>query len=212
MKPRFNKAFWAALCVSALFHAVFFLFVSGISGKTEKQPSPQKTFSLINISLIPENKPVPVRPPVPPPEQRNSEDGTVQETADETLAASFEVPAGEEDSEERENMETAVYAPAAREAFLSRYAGTIRELIDRRKEYPYQARRQEQEGIVEVRFVVSRSGRLSGEPVLEKKCRYPRLNAAALEAVRNAQPYPAFPPEIPDAEIPFLIAVTFSLK
>jgi protein TonB len=137
-------------------------------------------------------------------------DGIIQETTDETLAASFELPA----SGENENTETgpAPYGPAARADFLAGYAGIIRERIDRRKDYPYQARRQEQEGTVEVRFALSRNGRLLCDPVAEKKCRHPRLNAAALEAVRNAQPYPAFPPEIPDAELSFVIAISFSLK
>jgi protein TonB len=212
----------ATLCASALLHIGVFLFVPGLPGKTEKQTPPRQTFSLINLSAVPQileekTTPRPARPQPPLPERRdnsrtNSMDGTIQETADETLAASFELPPAGESENANAETETAVYGPAARADFLAAYAGTIRGLIDRRKEYPYQARRQEQEGTVEVRFAVSRNGLLSGDPVAEKKCRHPRLNAAALEAVRNAQPYPAFPPEIPDAELSFVIAISFSLK
>jgi protein TonB len=99
-----------------------------------------------------------------------------------------------------------------REEVLSRYAGLIRSLIDREKAYPYQARRQEQEGTVEIRFTLSRQGSLVGEPALEKKSRYERLNASALEAVKNAAPYPPFPREIGEEEMSFRIAVAFSLR
>jgi protein TonB len=88
----------------------------------------------------------------------------------------------------------------------------IRGLIDRHKEYPYQARRQEQEGTVQVRFTLTRQGTLAGEPALEKKSRHGRLNAAALEAVKNAVPYPPFPAEIADEEMILQVAVNFSLQ
>jgi protein TonB len=99
-----------------------------------------------------------------------------------------------------------------REEILSRYAGLIRSLIDQEKTYPYQARRQEQEGTVLIRFTLSRQGSLVGEPALEKKSRYERLNASALEAVKNAAPYPPFPGEIGEEEMSFQVAVAFSLR
>lgn len=99
-----------------------------------------------------------------------------------------------------------------REEILSHYAGLIRSLIDREKSYPYQSRRQEQEGTVEIRFTLSRQGSLVGEPALEKKSRYERLNASALAAVRNAAPYPPFPGEIGEEEMSFQVTVAFSLK
>jgi protein TonB len=100
----------------------------------------------------------------------------------------------------------------AREEILSRYARHIRSLIDQEKTYPYQARRQEQEGTVEIRFTLSQQGLLVGEPALEKKSRYERLNAAALAAVKNAAPYPPFPTGIGEEEMSFQVTVAFSLK
>jgi protein TonB len=101
---------------------------------------------------------------------------------------------------------------SVREDALSRYLAMIRGLIDRRKEYPYQARQQEQEGTVLIRFTITRQGTLAGEPVLEKKSRYERLNAAAIEAVKNAAPYPPLPGETGDDEMSFQVAVSFSLR
>jgi protein TonB len=88
----------------------------------------------------------------------------------------------------------------------------VRGLIDQRKEYPYQSRRQEQEGTVLIRFTLSRQGLLLGEPVMEKRSRYERLNTSALEAVKNAAPYPPFPGEIGEGELTFQVTVAFSLK
>jgi protein TonB len=102
--------------------------------------------------------------------------------------------------------------PIRRENAAGRYLTLIRSLIDRRKEYPYQARRQEQEGTVLVRFTLTRQGSLTGEPALEKKSRHGRLNASAIEAVKNAAPYPPFPVEITDEEMSLQVAVNFSLN
>jgi protein TonB len=102
--------------------------------------------------------------------------------------------------------------PPDRRELLLQYEGMIRLLIDRNKEYPYQARRQDQEGKVAVRFVLSRRGELVGEPVLDKKSRYRLLNTSALEAVKRAIPYPPFPPEFPEEELVFSVTLAFSLS
>ncbi|MDR1318627.1 MAG: TonB family protein [Treponema sp.] len=103
------------------------------------------------------------------------------------------------------------FDPKARANMLLQYESRIRLLIDRQKEYPYQARRQDQEGTVEIRFVLSRKGQLMEEPVLGTRTRYRLLNSAALEAVKKAVPYPPFPPEFPEEKMTFSITLAFSL-
>jgi protein TonB len=104
------------------------------------------------------------------------------------------------------------FRPDLRAAAMNRYASMVHGLIDRSKAYPYQARRQEQEGTVRIRFTLSRQGYLAGDPVIEKQSRYRLLNESALEAVKNAAPYPRFPEEIPEDEMSFQVAVSFSFK
>lgn len=104
------------------------------------------------------------------------------------------------------------FDPKARANMLLQYESRIRLLIDRQKEYPYQARRQDQEGMVEIRFVLSRQGQLMEEPVLGTRTRYRLLNSAALEAVKRAVPYPPFPPEFPEEKMTFSITLAFSLS
>jgi protein TonB len=165
--------------------------------------------ALVNISLpapaqeaspprpAPSETPVPKVPREIPPEPSPAPEG----------------PAGEQSPEEPAAPGSLVYTnPALKEDAISRYLAMIRGLVDRRKEYPYQARRQEQEGTVLVCFTITRRGTLAGEPALERKSRHERLNASAIAAVKNAAPYPPFPGEIDDAEMSFQVAVSFSLS
>jgi protein TonB len=149
-----------------------------------------------------ENSPVPSRPPEVPPEhsaaRQNSE--TPQEKgALEDQSALSGGTSQESPSSPGENA-------------VGSYLAQIRGLIDSRKEYPYQARQQEQEGTVGIRFTLSRQGLLVGEPVVEKRSRYQHLNAAALRAVQNAAPYPPFPGEIGDEAMSFQVELSFFLK
>ena len=153
--------------------------------------------------------PAPSMAEVPPPEAEESA-APAASVADAASAAE-NIPGAQAQEAGYPSVSPSPVLPDLRENAIARYAATIRGLIDRRKEYPYQARRQEQEGAVGIRFILSRQGRLAGEPVLEKKSRYGRLNASALEAVKNAAPFPPFPEEIQDEEMSFQVTVSFSL-
>jgi protein TonB len=198
--------------MSALIHG-------GILGLAPVKARPADQFleqgphtALVDISLpapprqaspprpAPSETPAPAVPEAPaenPPETAPEYDGPVEEQAQ---------------GETGGPVAAAAVDPALRENAVGRYLAMIRGLIDRRKEYPYQARRQEQEGTVVVRFTLTRQGLLAGEPLPEKRSRHERLNAAAVEAVKNAAPYPPFPPEITGSEMSLQVAVTFSLR
>jgi protein TonB len=204
---KINKRFSAILCVSALLHG-HILFFAPAPRAAEKTPGDvsAKTFSLVNIEAKPE-APAPVQKAEvkKPPKRAEIVREAAREIASDGVIRETEVPVP------RQAFSVA-YSARESENALADYAGRIRARIDKNKEYPYQARRQEQEGIVRVRFTLVKSGFLAGEPVLAGSCRYSRLNAAALEAVRRAQPYPAFPPQIREEAMSFTIDVVFSLK
>jgi protein TonB len=75
--------------------------------------------------------------------------------------------------------------------------------------YPPQAKARGDQGVVFLRFVVDRSGR-----IIDERLRFgsgsPALDAEALALVRRAEPLPAFPPELPYAELEFSILVRFA--
>jgi protein TonB len=64
--------------------------------------------------------------------------------------------------------------------------------IESVKKYPEQAKAMQKEGSVTVQFVVSLSGTVKDIQVIEPS-RYDILNKAALQAVRDASPFPKPP-------------------
>jgi protein TonB len=205
MRKRISKPFAVFLAISALVHG-------GILGLTPARARPADNFrdqgprvALVNIPLpSPPQKANPVRPapsetPAPSMPEVPRETTPAHESADQP-------------PDEAGASGALSYTNAAlREDPLSRYLAMIRGRIDQRKVYPYQARQQEQEGTVVVRFTITRLGLLAGEPELEKRSRYASLNAAAIAAVKNAAPYPPLPGEA-GSEMSFQVAVSFSLK
>jgi protein TonB len=213
MRNSTRKPLLVFLGVSALIHG-------GILGLVPVKARPADNFRnqgprvvLVNIPLP--APPLPVSPPRPstPPVTPAAVTEALRETAP-ARAPVYDGPADEQAPEETAAPFPAAAAldPALREDAISRYLAMIRGLIDKRKEYPYQSRRQEQEGMVLIRFTITRQGTLAGEPALEKKSRYERLNVAAVEAVKNAAPYPPLPGETGEDEMSFQVAVNFSLR
>ncbi|MDY6853202.1 MAG: energy transducer TonB [Thermodesulfobacteriota bacterium] len=90
------------------------------------------------------------------------------------------------------------------------YMETIRLRIERFKKYPHFARTKHMEGMATLRFTITKEGRLK-ESKLVKTTRYRILDRAALEAVRNAAPFPPLPESISASEITLEIAIVFEL-
>jgi len=74
------------------------------------------------------------------------------------------------------------------------YLAALRQTVADRKSYPYAARTRRQEGTVLLAFRLDHAGGLAGEPHVLQSSGYPRLDAAAIEAVRVAAPFVP-PPE-----------------
>jgi TonB family protein len=214
-----RHVFICALFFSAIFHGAVFLLISGIPAKPiNSEPESVATIiNLFNLDFLEPEIPLPELP-LPTADDSSPEENAVPEVADiipDQVVATAPSQTGTSDAPPVTDIpaaSTPALDPSRREDAINRYAGKVRSLIDSCKEYPYQSRRQEQEGTVIVRFVLTRNGLLEGAPSLERKCRYERLNASALEAVRKAVPYPPFPLEMPDEKLSFSVAVVFSLR
>jgi protein TonB len=218
-----RPVFIFAICFSAIFHVAVFLLIPGIPAKPiNAEPESVATIiNLFNLAFLEPELPLPEpepNPPLPATDNSSPEENAIPEVA-EIIAAqvvsNVSSPTGTSGAPSVTDIpiaSTPALDTSRREDAINRYAGKVRSLIDSRKEYPYQSRRQEQEGMVIVRFVLTRNGMLVGDPTVERKCRYERLNASALEAVRKAVPYPPFPPEMPDEKMSFSVAVVFSLR
>lgn len=92
-----------------------------------------------------------------------------------------------------------------------RYLTLLRQLIERRKEYPAMARRGRLEGTVRVRFAVARDGRVRMVEVA-RSSGVPLLDAGAVRAVNRAGAFPPLPAALDGDEAHFEVPLVFSLS
>lgn len=100
--------------------------------------------------------------------------------------------------------------PATDPAVEDAYRARIRQAVDAHKIYPRLARRMGEEGRVVLAFVIEADGRLVGVRVVESSGSE-LLDEAALGAVREAAPFPAFPAGVERKRWEFTLPLSFSL-
>jgi len=90
------------------------------------------------------------------------------------------------------------------------YEGRIMARLAQAKRYPPAARARREEGVAEVRFTVSRQGRVSAVS-LARSSGSPTLDREAMDTVRRAQPLPPVPAGMP-APMRMTLGVAFTLR
>ena len=93
---------------------------------------------------------------------------------------------------------------------LNAYKSALQELLNSAGRYPAASLLREEQGVTTVRFSVNRSGRLLSVFVIISSD-FARLDAAALEMVRDAAPFPPFPETVEAQTILFEVDIIFSL-
>jgi protein TonB len=83
--------------------------------------------------------------------------------------------------------------------------------LNRFKQYPRDARRRREEGVVALSFTVDRSGRVLARHVA-KSSGSRALDEEALAMLQRAQPLPAFPPGMGGTSRSFNVPIRFSLR
>lgn len=96
------------------------------------------------------------------------------------------------------------------ESAADNYMEMIRLRIERFKKYPHLARTKHMEGMATLRFTITRGGKLKGSELV-RSTRHKILDRAALEAVRDAAPFPPLPESISGGELTLEIAIVFEL-
>jgi protein TonB len=81
------------------------------------------------------------------------------------------------------------------------------------KNYPLQARRRREQGVVMLAFSVDRDGRVVSRHIV-KGSGFSDLDAEALALLERAQPLPAFPPSMSERELKLnlTVPIRFSLR
>ncbi len=79
------------------------------------------------------------------------------------------------------------------------------------KNYPDEARRKNQQGVVILEFSIDRDGHVVSRHIVTSSG-YPVLDAEVLALVERAQPMPAFPPSMTQSQISLTVPIRFSLR
>ena len=200
------------LTLSALLHAAFLLllapliFIPGdaVTGALE----------VISVTVLVEDDNTGIEP-VSVPEETSTPENIVLETdvptpnpdAHDDMA---EEPGGREDGDPGE-VGTELSGVPGDDPALSRYIARVRTRIERRKYYPASSRRMKEEGTVTVSFQLTPTGNLVTLSV-DSSSGFPDLDDAALDAVRNASPYPPFPDALKATRLALRVPITFELQ
>jgi periplasmic protein TonB len=78
------------------------------------------------------------------------------------------------------------------------------------KNYPYEARQRNEQGVVLLAFSIDRNGHVVSRRII-RSSGYADLDAEVLALVERAQPMPAFPPSMTQAQLDLTVPIRFSL-
>jgi protein TonB len=98
-------------------------------------------------------------------------------------------------------------APGARADYLQ----ALQVWLERHKVYPQNAIRRRQEGVVMLRFVMDREGRVIRHEISDSSG-YRLLDLAVESLIERAQPLPALPPQMAGAELTLVVPINFTLE
>jgi protein TonB len=100
--------------------------------------------------------------------------------------------------------------PAVEFMTTASYLDMVRLKIESRKRYPETAKAGSIEGRVTIRFILVTDGSVRDVAVV-KGARYSALNAAALDAVKNAAPFPRPPANLFPGDLALKLTIVFEL-
>lgn len=214
--------------ISLVVHGVIFVHVSGIYRSTTltyiemtlqdvgrpeardiprprmrpKPPEPGETMKKINVvqQPIPQFKPLAVAPV-----EKNLPDSLVEgiSAPDVPTAAGVEAASWVTGA--------AGHEAAGADITTASYLDRVRMKIERHKRYPQVAKARGVEGRVLIRFVLCGDGTVRDLVVLNG-ARHASLDAAALDAVRRAAPFPRPPADLFKGDVPLELAIVFELN
>ncbi len=91
------------------------------------------------------------------------------------------------------------------------YTGSILQKIQEYKYYPIYAKKNKLTGSVKINFTISGNGKILGEPKLLNSSSHEILDETAIEIIKNAAPFPAFPQSIKEKELSLNVSIDFTL-
>lgn len=102
-----------------------------------------------------------------------------------------------------------VAVPAAAPVISPEYLGRLSAWLERHKLYPESARQRGEQGVVMLRFHITRSGQVLDHAVI-RSSGYPDLDAS-VEAMMRGVVLPPFTPDMATAEVTISVPIRFGL-
>lgn len=91
------------------------------------------------------------------------------------------------------------------------YFALVSAHLNRKKRYPTEAKRAQQQGVVTIRFTVARDGTVSGISV-KRSSGHELLDAATVELLQRVSPLPKFPSAMKRESVTLSLPIDYSLK
>ena len=101
--------------------------------------------------------------------------------------------------------------PQANPQAAAAWSGALLAHLARHKRYPRAAQSRGDEGVVYVRFTMTRHGTVTAQRI-ERSSGHEPLNIEAVDLVRRAQPLPAPPASVPGEQFEFVVPIHFHLR
>ncbi|MEZ5935168.1 MAG: energy transducer TonB [Alphaproteobacteria bacterium] len=170
---------------------------------------PVEPKELAAITTAPSEEKAPIVPP--PPKPRPPEPADSDAAGAPTVAS---LPGAGGEAGTREGADTGSGddsagggSPGARADYLQ----VLQAWLEQHKMYPQNAIRRRQEGVVMLRFVMDRDGRVLHHEI-SNSSGYRLLDLAVESLIERAQPLPAMPPQMKDTELTLVVPINFTLE
>lgn len=183
----------------------------------EQQQTPK---SKVQPVPLPKPKPKPVQPAKPEPKpvpKTEPKPETKQKTKSETVSTQSETtPESDQEPTPSQSQTRATGVgeraetggnPAARQSYLAR----VMARIARFKRYPRSARKDGVTGVVVVKFVIRKNGKIESSAVINSSGD-PRLDQEAIDMLVRASPVASIPDELSNSHLALTLPVEFSLN
>lgn len=198
----------------AVLHAV--LFWTLLRHRQAAEPAPPPPAIMIDMAPLPE----PPAPPKPQPVQKPQIVHTVQpKVAAPSLPSPAPVveaplpaaPTPSPQTVEPVPLKTETAAPRPDPAVAASWQGQLLGRLEQFKRYPPAAQMKRQQGVVQLRFAMDRTGKVLSATI-EKSAGSDLLDQEALALLRRAAPLPPPPPEVAGDPVELVVPVQFFLR
>jgi protein TonB len=155
-----------------------------------------------------ESKPEPKPPETPPPEEKVEQ--TPPEETPTIVQEPTERPREKVEEQKPPAPATAQRARSSAQPIASSWESSLVKHLQRYKRYPSEALSRSEEGIVLLSFSIDRGGHVLAHHIA-RSSGHPVLDAEVMDMIMRAQPLPAFPANMPQAQLDLTVPIRFSM-